>query len=164
MLPDPWILDAQGNPSRKPADLDAGGCVRPMGEHKGYALAVMIDILSALMAGGLPSLSVHNQRCAPEAPTGASQSFHAIDPERFAGRAFLEGAIDAYRNALREALPSDPRLPVLAPGDPEIELTRIARMEGIPVAGHIVEAMDAVADDLGQPIFSDSCEKCETWQ
>ena len=53
-IPEGWILDAQGNPSTNPADLyEPPGAMLPLGDivaHKGFALSMMVDILSGVIS------------------------------------------------------------------------------------------------------------------
>ena len=53
--PSGWGLDAQGNPTNDPAAILASGLLLPMGEHKGAGLALMMEILTGALAGGLLS-------------------------------------------------------------------------------------------------------------
>ena len=43
------IIDRHGNPSRKPQDYFDGGAILPSGEHKGYALALMGELIGEAM-------------------------------------------------------------------------------------------------------------------
>ncbi len=56
-LPVGWALDAAGNPTTDPDAIygNPPGTLLPMGGHKGYCLALMIEILSGIVArGGYP--------------------------------------------------------------------------------------------------------------
>lgn len=47
-LPEGYILDKHGNPSVRTMDFYEGGYLLPFGEHKGYALALLICLLGGL--------------------------------------------------------------------------------------------------------------------
>jgi LDH2 family malate/lactate/ureidoglycolate dehydrogenase len=49
-VPGNWGIDAQGEPSNNPRDI-LTGAVLPMGEHKGASLALMMELLTAALAG-----------------------------------------------------------------------------------------------------------------
>lgn len=49
-LPDGIVLDKEGNPSNDPADARSGSML-PFGEHKGYALALAIELLAGPLVG-----------------------------------------------------------------------------------------------------------------
>ena len=50
-IPDNWIYDKDGNPSTNPADFYDGGALRPFGDHKGYCLAFMTEVLAGILTG-----------------------------------------------------------------------------------------------------------------
>jgi len=51
-IPEGWILDRDGRPSRRPQDYYDGGMPLPAAGHKGSALSLLIDVLSGLLTGG----------------------------------------------------------------------------------------------------------------
>jgi L-2-hydroxycarboxylate dehydrogenase (NAD+) len=55
-LPDTWAYDAEGNATTDPAKaLPPAGTMAPLGGHKGYALAVAVELLTAALAGDYSS-------------------------------------------------------------------------------------------------------------
>lgn len=55
MLPEGWAFDASGRPTRDPKRaLPPNGTLAPLGGHKGYALAVAVEILCGVLAGMWP--------------------------------------------------------------------------------------------------------------
>lgn len=52
MLPEGWIMDAEGAPSIDPADYLSGGSLLPMGGHKGYGLIVLVEMVVGLLTLG----------------------------------------------------------------------------------------------------------------
>ncbi|WP_439595816.1 Ldh family oxidoreductase [Falsiroseomonas sp.] len=77
------LLDAEGRPTRDPNAFWADGTLMPLGGveagHKGFALGLLIEVLTSALAG-------HGRA---EAPTGwgASVLVMVIDPSRFGGTA-----------------------------------------------------------------------------
>jgi LDH2 family malate/lactate/ureidoglycolate dehydrogenase len=54
-LPDGWAFDAKGNPTRDPMKaLPPHGTLAPLGGHKGYALAIAVEVLCGVLAGMWP--------------------------------------------------------------------------------------------------------------
>jgi L-2-hydroxycarboxylate dehydrogenase (NAD+) len=54
-LPDGWAFDAEGRPTTDPHQaLPPHGTLAPLGGHKGYALAVAVEILCGVLAGPWP--------------------------------------------------------------------------------------------------------------
>ncbi|MCW3109820.1 MAG: Malate/L-lactate dehydrogenase, partial [Segetibacter sp.] len=69
-VPAGWCIDKNGNPTHNPADMIEGGALLPLGSdangsgHKGYCLASMVDILSAVLSGAnwgpfVPPFAIH---------------------------------------------------------------------------------------------------------
>jgi len=61
LLPEGWAFDHDGNPTRDPHQaLPPRGTLAPLGGHKGYALAVALEILCGVLAGMWPPESSAN--------------------------------------------------------------------------------------------------------
>ncbi|AEM77861.1 Ldh family oxidoreductase [Thermoanaerobacter wiegelii] len=50
-IPIGWALDAEGNPTQDPNEA-LNGTLLPIGMHKGYGLALIIDIICGILIGG----------------------------------------------------------------------------------------------------------------
>ena len=51
LLPEGCVIDADGNPTREPDDYFNGGAILPAGEQKGYALALIAELIGEAMLG-----------------------------------------------------------------------------------------------------------------
>lgn len=82
-LPQPWLIDENGEPSDDPVVLHPPrrGTILPLGGldagHKGYGLALLVEALTAGLAG--------HGRADPLEPLGASVFLQILDPEAFSG-------------------------------------------------------------------------------
>lgn len=74
--PLPAGFDAQGNETRDPAAILAGGSAMPIGYWKGSGLAILLDLMAAVIGGG----SATHQIRAEENEKGVSQVFVALQP------------------------------------------------------------------------------------
>ncbi|MDX6597618.1 MAG: hypothetical protein QOE87_1505 [Gaiellales bacterium] len=140
-LPDGWIVDSAGRPSNDPEALYDGGALLPMGGHKGYALALLVEVLGGVLAGaGCASLG--------EAP-GNGVVLLAIDPvssplaggfgERVAAIAAAAAGVPAAQDGA----------PVVVPGDPERAAAARAQQDGLELPVGTWQGIVAVADSLG---------------
>jgi len=60
-LPDGWAFDGAGDPTTDPQQaLPPHGTLAPLGGHKGYALAVAIEVLCGVLAGTWPPATSAN--------------------------------------------------------------------------------------------------------
>jgi 3-dehydro-L-gulonate 2-dehydrogenase len=82
-LPVPGGFDGDGALTHDPAAIEASGRPLPIGFWKGSGLALMLDMVAALLAGGR---ATHEIPAAPERETGLSQVFLAFDVAAIAGR------------------------------------------------------------------------------
>ena len=61
-VPEGWIINEDGQPSTNPGDLYDGGMLLPAGAHKGYSLAVLVEILGGILTGmGAPAIPDYTQ-------------------------------------------------------------------------------------------------------
>lgn len=51
LLPEGCIIDTNGNPTQDPEDYFNGGAILPSGEHKGYGLALIGELIGEAMLG-----------------------------------------------------------------------------------------------------------------
>lgn len=117
------LIAADGKPTTDPGVLyrSPHGAVLPFGEHKGYGLALIAELLAGAIAGA-GTIQPKNPR---DRGILNGMLTVVIDPARLADRSFVDSEIDAMVGYMKTTEPADPSLPVLVPGEPE----RIARAE-----------------------------------
>ncbi|MFD0938518.1 Ldh family oxidoreductase, partial [Methylobacterium trifolii] len=103
-IPEGWALDPDGNPTIDPAQALKGTMV-PLGDAKGTALALMVELLAAGLTGGRFAAEATSFLDAEGDPPGTGQFILAIDaaglsagaPQRFAQLARSIEAQDGAR-------------------------------------------------------------------
>jgi (2R)-3-sulfolactate dehydrogenase (NADP+) len=88
-IPEGWALDAQGRATTDTSAALAGTMV-PMGEAKGAALAMMVELLTAGLAGANFAFEASSFFTADGPPPRIAQTFLVIDPKAFGGSTFLD--------------------------------------------------------------------------
>ncbi|MDJ0631304.1 MAG: Ldh family oxidoreductase [Rhodobacter sp.] len=83
-IPEGWALDRHGRPTTDPEAALAGTMV-PIGEAKGTALALMVEILACVMTGSNLSHEAGSFFTADGAPPGTGQFLLALKPPDAAG-------------------------------------------------------------------------------
>lgn len=124
-IPEGWALDAGGQPTRDPKAALAGTML-PMGDAKGAALVLMVEILAAALTGSNFGFEASSFFDAEGGPPRVGQFFVLIDPARFAGDGF-----GARVDALCAAILEQPGTRV--PGMRRLELRARAARDGIDV-------------------------------
>ncbi len=154
-VPAGWALDPDGEPVTDGRQAFEHRLLTPLGgtaemsSHKGYGLAVMVEVLSNVL-GGTPAWE------APPAPHRlVGHFFLVIDPRSFRDGSAFEQDLDGMLDALRATTPIDSSAPVLAPGDPEHQTRAERERDGIPLTRSVVEDLRAVAHDSGVPFILD---------
>jgi LDH2 family malate/lactate/ureidoglycolate dehydrogenase len=146
-LPHPWLQDAQGNATRDPAVLfeEPRGTLLPLGGldagHKGYALALLIEAMTAGLAG--------HGRADPSEGWGATVFVQVLDPAAFGGRDAFARQIDWLVQACHDAIPRPGGAPVRLPGERALRLYREQRAHGIALYHEIMPALAPWAAKLG---------------
>jgi len=145
--PEGVLIDPTGRPTRDPHVMyrDPLGALLPFGGHKGYALAVVTELLAGALSGG-STIQPGNER---RGGTVNNMFALLVDPARLAGVDWFRREIDGFVDYVKASPPADPAAPVLVPGDPE----RIARAErartGIAVDGTTWEEILQAAEKVG---------------
>lgn len=117
-LPDGWALAADGSPTTD-AEQALHGMLAPLGGAKGYALALLVEALSAALVGPLPAASVPDMfRPDDDAlPQGIGHLVIGIDPRRFHAGAESGAAFDALAQSVIEAGGRIPSAARIAPSE-----------------------------------------------
>ncbi len=147
--PENWGLTAAGDPTDDPREItENGGSMMPLGGalkgHKGYGLALMVDLLGQGLSGK------GRANTAAPGPLAQSAFLQVIDPAFFAG-------LDAFTEQsdwLADACRTNPPAPwnkgaVRVPGDSASAKRRQALQTGVPVADSDWDRMAKHADRLG---------------
>ncbi|NNU80502.1 Ldh family oxidoreductase [Halovulum dunhuangense] len=86
-IPEGWALDPEGRPTTDAA-LALKGTMAPIGGAKGAALALMVEVMSACLAGAALGSEASSLFDAEGAPPDLGQSIIALDPELLSGGSF----------------------------------------------------------------------------
>ncbi|MFB0558786.1 MAG: Ldh family oxidoreductase [Candidatus Bathyarchaeia archaeon] len=126
-IPTNWARDKDGNPTDDPWALRRGGWLLPFGEHKGYCLQLLTELLGAVLTGSRTGPDIER-----EPPSTNGVLAIALDPDSFVGLdAFKQGTSGIIKHA--KGVMPEPGKRVLVPGEPEWE-TKVKRLkEGIPI-------------------------------
>lgn len=160
-LPPDWAFDALGLPTRDPLAA-LGGSVAPMAGHKGYGLAVFVDLLTAALSGAALSPELENMgftgddrqpvRGTEEPGVGTGHWMLAVDVTRFLPLEAFRRRVRGYAAILRAAGTAPWADGIYLPGEIECRLEIERRAAGVPYESHAVEALQRVADATGVPL------------
>jgi LDH2 family malate/lactate/ureidoglycolate dehydrogenase len=149
-LPGPWLIDAHGNATADPNVLygESKGALLPLGGldagHKGFALAILIEALTAGLAG--------HGRADPPAGWGGTVFVQALDPEAFGGLAAFKRQMDALADAARNSKPRPGVDRVRLPGERGLQRFREQTAHGVALYPTIMPALRVWAQKYGVPV------------
>jgi L-2-hydroxycarboxylate dehydrogenase (NAD+) len=152
-----WAIDAEGRPALTP-EAALAGSLMPLGGaeatagYKGYGLALIVDMLTGVLAGATSGPSIIGL-FSTDAPSDLGQAFWVIDPAVLDGSA---GPFETRLEALCEALIAAPTAPdapgrVLIPGEPEAAAERLTERRGVVIDGRHHAALMALGEAAGLP-------------
>lgn len=141
-----WVAEADGTPIMDEREIPENfvmlplGGTREIGSHKGYGLAVMIEVLSSVLAG---------QGAGPHRRGGQAHHFIAYKIDAFTDLDTFKDDMDAYLHTLRESQPAPGEERVWYAGLPEHEEEIERRERGIPYHPEVIDWFEQVTKELG---------------
>ena len=142
-MPAGWANDYDGNPTTDP---HVAYCVRPMGDHKGYGLAVFVDMFGGVLSDALTSPEIPFVEDMRPEETGFAVILldiaHFIDVDRFKEHASL------YASLLKNSRTAVGVKEIFMPGEIEARLIEERKVTGNDYS----DALEAELTDLARQI------------
>jgi uncharacterized oxidoreductase len=142
-VPPGSILDKDGNPTTNAEDFYNGGMLLPFGGHKGYALAMFVEMLGGAFTPG-DEINGEGRR--------GGAVIWAVDAFAFRSKESYEQNADFVLQRIKKVKPAPGFNEVLIPGEPEANSAAERLKDGIPVADttwqQIVEGGKSVGVDV----------------
>ncbi len=135
-IPQGWALDPEGRPTTDP-DAALKGTMLPLGDAKGTALALMVELLAAGLTGSAFAAESSSFLDDKGPPPGTGQLLLAFDPASLGGDEAL-----ARFAALAAAIEAQPGARL--PGRRRLDLRRKAQIEGVTVSDALLEEIAAL--------------------
>ncbi|WP_352587870.1 amino acid adenylation domain-containing protein [Mesorhizobium caraganae] len=146
-LPVGWILDRLGRPSTDLGDLAAGLGV-PIGGHKGYGLALVMEVLAGVLSGAGFGADHHHDRLREGAPD-YGHFFMALDPERFMPALDFTRRVDRLIEQTSNGERAEDASEILVPGEMELRTRQQSLSEGVRLRPSTYRALVAYARKAG---------------
>lgn len=149
-LPQGWALDKNGEPTTD-ARAAFEGLFVPIGDYKGYGMALVNDVLCGVLSGGSfgtdiprpqPGRSVKNTTC---------HFFMAIDIGHFMPVTEFKERIDRMVGMMKSSRLAKGQKKIYLPGEKEFETHNQRTQEGIPYSKEVISQLKKLAQDLNIP-------------
>ena len=157
-IPEGWAMDEHGKPTTDPEvgykarRVAPVGGTRELGSHKGYGLAMMVEILCAVLTGAWAEPGKADANGHPvKSTTQTGHFFLAIDQAKFRDDEAFEEDLDRMINMLHATPPVDPAKPVLVAGDPEWTTFEKRSRDGVPLPETLIDELHEVVRRCNAP-------------
>ncbi len=157
-MPPGWAVDETGRGSIDPKRvLDAmakrlGGGILPLGGegeehsgHKGYGLALMVDVFSGVLSGAATGLRVNADERKPD----VGHFFMALDPGAFRPLDEFKQSMDRLARELKDSPRAQGQARIYVHGEKSFARMERFRREGVPLDSKIAEALKKIGSELG---------------
>lgn len=151
-IPAGWAYDKEGNLTTDPfaaVALTPVGSTRELGSHKGYGLALFVEVLCGQLAGSAWSRYVAGSRVDPPRPSNTGHAFMAWRIDAFRPEEEFYDEIDSMLAELRGLEPSEGHDRVYVPGDPEDIAEADRRERGIPLHSSVIDELRRLGEEVG---------------
>ena len=130
LLPVEGGFDAAGVLTRDPDAILQSQRLLPTGYWKGSGLAVVLDLMAAMLSLGNATHQIANDSLRE---TGLSQVFVALDPRAVGDAAKMDQIADEVVDSVRGSRPAEQGRPVRYPGENTLRLREENRRLGLPI-------------------------------
>lgn len=159
-MPHGWAVDETGRGSTDPARvlnalakrlggglLPLGGEGEELGGHKGYGLALMVDVLSGVLSGAATGLQVYADEKRPD----VGHFFMALDPAAFRPLDEFRRDMDRLARELKDSAKAEGQDRIYVHGEKSFARMEKHRKEGIPLGPKVVQNLRKIGADLSVP-------------
>ena len=142
LIPEGWLLDKHGQPTTDPNACKDGGVLLPFGEHKGYGLGIVVELLGGGLSGVGPTLL-------RQAGQNQGTVLMAVNVEAFGPQDEFEEMVTEFSKRIKEIERAPGCDEILVPGEPERRSKVERERAGIPLPEKTWERLKETAASVG---------------
>ena len=152
-IPNNWVQTKNGYESTNANELSNGGSLLPLGGHKGYGLASLVDILCGVLSGAnygpwVPPFVAFLNPLENLPGNGIGHFLGAMRIDAFRPADDFKNHIDNWIDAFKNAEKIDTNQHVIIPGEPEFLLEKERLETGIPLNEKVINDLQELANKL----------------
>jgi ureidoglycolate dehydrogenase (NAD+) len=151
-IPPGWLVDRDGLPTTDPSHYPEEGALLPMAGHKGYGIALLIEILSAALTGADTLSGVKLWLEDHPGPLNQGHCFIAMDVNALMPIQRFKERVDSICREIQEAPKAKGSARIYLPGEIEWEKRERALAEGMRLPEHVVDRLIGLSEDVGFPL------------
>jgi LDH2 family malate/lactate/ureidoglycolate dehydrogenase len=147
-IPSNWLTDADGLPTTESGDWPATGSMMPMAGHKGYGIALLVEVVAGLItsAGMLDEVNSWVLKSTEKSHLG--QAFIAINVGNILPIEGFKHRVDEMIRKIHEAPRAKNSQRICVPGEIEWEHREDALKNGIPLPELTLNALYGTGEDM----------------
>jgi LDH2 family malate/lactate/ureidoglycolate dehydrogenase len=144
-VPKGLVVDRTGQPSTDPTAFYEGGALLPFGEHKGYGLGIMVELLGGILSGMMDSRQ-------PGQLAVNGTLLVAINIAAFISYEKFIQHVEAFCARVKATPPAQGFSEVLLPGEPELRARKARLASGIALPAQTWNDLQALAQNVNATI------------
>lgn len=141
-IPKDWALNELGEPTTDPAQVSS---YLPMGDHKGYGLALINEILAGVLSGSSYSLGLPRREALGNTSWDVGHFLVAIDPSKLYDPLALAGNITSMVEMVRSSRVRPGFEKIWLPGEKEYQARAERSKMGVPLPLSLMVELNALA-------------------
>lgn len=149
-IPNNWIVGRDGQPTTNAELYPEEAALVPVGGHKGFGLALLIETLAGLLSGAAVTYGIGSWMLdGVDQPTRHGAAFIAIDPAVLGSRALFLERVDQLIDEIHATPPIPGVERILVPGDPEAENYRRAQHAPLALSPDVAQNVRLAVEMVG---------------
>lgn len=144
-IPSGWMLDKNGNDT---TSLEDCYMMTTMAGHKGFGIALIVELFATLLSGGVLSPDINNQDL-EDTPELSSQCFGCINIEAFRDLAEFQATAQNYIDRLHQLPMKEGAGAAKYPGEIEFTSKQVNLKEGVVLPETLVDDLVKLGKELG---------------
>ncbi|MHB1701607.1 MAG: Ldh family oxidoreductase [Acidobacteriaceae bacterium] len=151
-IPEGWALDKDGQPTTDAAEALLG-TVQTMAGHKGYALALMVEVLSGVLSGSAIGDDIGSMYKDLDRKQNVGHFFCLLDISAFMDRAEFSARIDTTIKRLKNSKRRAGADEILIPGERSSRAAARSKAEGVTLGDETVAELEQLCQRFDIPFF-----------
>jgi ureidoglycolate dehydrogenase (NAD+) len=147
-VPDTWLVDTEGLPTTDPFVYPYAGSLQPFAGHKGYGIALMIEVLAGVLSGAGIRWDIAGWIDSdPTLPTRHGAAMLAIDVGQIMPLPAFKARVDAMIREIRQTPTAKGVQRICVPGEMEWQKRREALAQGIALPEDVRASLRSLAEE-----------------
>lgn len=146
-IPKDWAVTKEGFETDNP-QLGFDGFLLPMGLHKGFGLALFVDLITGVLSGSAFLKEIKSMYKFQDDPSLTTHMFSVIDPTYFIGKEVYQKNIEEWKMSVYSTEMVDASQRQIIPGEIEYNTEKARKKDGIPIPNDLKDELLGVAKNL----------------